>query len=186
MRPSGFPRGWKNSVSISIAFCLDFCIGNENITSEECKAKTVWNNIAWKASYNPSKLGGEKIMSRSNPYKWMFYFWLPFQLWRLVTRPTFNVISNSLLLSISRKLYFYYLFSQSKNYFPILNFSIIFDLNLFENEEIAKILIHYIVGFCNKVKIRHLSNFRQFPPRYPLLLQIWKNPSLYSDDRYRS
>ena len=27
----------KNSVSISIAFCLDVLIRNENITSEECK-----------------------------------------------------------------------------------------------------------------------------------------------------
>ena len=27
----------KNAVSISIAFCLDFLIRNENITSEECK-----------------------------------------------------------------------------------------------------------------------------------------------------
>ena len=31
----------KNSVSISSAFCLDFLIRNENITSEECKTKTV-------------------------------------------------------------------------------------------------------------------------------------------------
>ena len=29
----------KNAVSISIAFCLDFLIRNENITSEECKTK---------------------------------------------------------------------------------------------------------------------------------------------------
>ena len=29
----------KNAVSISIAFCLDFLTRNENITSEECKAK---------------------------------------------------------------------------------------------------------------------------------------------------
>ena len=27
----------KNAISISIAFCLDFFIRNENITSEECK-----------------------------------------------------------------------------------------------------------------------------------------------------
>ena len=36
-----------------------------------------------------------KRMSQSNPYKWMFHFWLPFQLWRLVTRSTCNIISNS-------------------------------------------------------------------------------------------
>ena len=29
----------KNAVSISIAFCLDFLIRNEIITSEECKTK---------------------------------------------------------------------------------------------------------------------------------------------------
>ena len=29
----------KNAVPISIAFCLDFLIRNENITSEECKTK---------------------------------------------------------------------------------------------------------------------------------------------------
>ena len=45
-------------------------------------------------------------MSRSNLYKWMFYFWLPFQLWRLVTRPTCNIISNGFLFCIRRKLYF--------------------------------------------------------------------------------
>ena len=30
----------------------------------------------------------KKIISRSNLHKWMFYFWLLFQFWRLVTRPT--------------------------------------------------------------------------------------------------
>ena len=29
----------KNAVSISIAFCLDFFIRNENTTSEKCKTK---------------------------------------------------------------------------------------------------------------------------------------------------
>ena len=29
----------KNAFSISIAFCVDFLIRNENITSEECKTK---------------------------------------------------------------------------------------------------------------------------------------------------
>ena len=29
----------KNAISISIAFCLDFLIRNENITSEKCKTK---------------------------------------------------------------------------------------------------------------------------------------------------
>ena len=29
----------KNAISISIALWLDFFIGNENITSEECKTK---------------------------------------------------------------------------------------------------------------------------------------------------
>ena len=32
-------RGIKNTISISIAFCLDVLIRNENITSEECKTK---------------------------------------------------------------------------------------------------------------------------------------------------
>ena len=32
-------KGMKNAVSISISFCLDFFIRNENITSEECKTK---------------------------------------------------------------------------------------------------------------------------------------------------
>ena len=36
----GIPNGNKeNAVSISIAFCLDLLIRNENITSEECKTK---------------------------------------------------------------------------------------------------------------------------------------------------
>ena len=35
----GIPKGIKNAVYISIAFCLDFLIRNENITSEECKTK---------------------------------------------------------------------------------------------------------------------------------------------------
>ena len=29
----------KNAISISIAFCLDVLIGNQNITFEECKTK---------------------------------------------------------------------------------------------------------------------------------------------------
>ena len=29
----------KNAISISIAFCLDFLIKNENITSEGCETK---------------------------------------------------------------------------------------------------------------------------------------------------
>ena len=33
------PKGMKNAVFISIAFCLDFFIGNENNTSEEFKTK---------------------------------------------------------------------------------------------------------------------------------------------------
>ena len=33
------PKGMTNAMSISIAFCLDFFIRNENITYEECKAK---------------------------------------------------------------------------------------------------------------------------------------------------
>ena len=37
--PLGFPRRRKNAISISIAFCLDFLIRNENITSKECKSK---------------------------------------------------------------------------------------------------------------------------------------------------
>ena len=35
----GFPRERKNAVSISVAFCLDFLIRNEDIASEECKTK---------------------------------------------------------------------------------------------------------------------------------------------------
>ena len=36
----GIPKGMKkNAISISIAFCLDFFIRNENITSEKCKTK---------------------------------------------------------------------------------------------------------------------------------------------------
>ena len=37
--PWDFQGNEKNAVSISIAFCLDFLIRNENITSEECKTK---------------------------------------------------------------------------------------------------------------------------------------------------
>ena len=35
----GIPKGMKNAISISIAFCPDILIRNENITSEECKTK---------------------------------------------------------------------------------------------------------------------------------------------------
>ena len=55
----------KNAFSISVTFCLDSLIRNENLTSEECKTKnryakqkTVKNNIASRASYKPSKLEG--------------------------------------------------------------------------------------------------------------------------------
>ena len=44
--------------SISIAFCLDFLIRNENITFKKCKTKNRLNNVACRASYKPSKLGG--------------------------------------------------------------------------------------------------------------------------------
>ena len=62
----GIPKGMKNAISISIAFCLDFLIRNENITSEECKTKNCLKyycinyciNIAYRASYKPSNLGG--------------------------------------------------------------------------------------------------------------------------------
>ena len=54
------------------------------------------------------KVGWINIMSRSNPYKSMFYFWLPFQLWRLVTHSACNIISNGFLFCISRKLYFHF------------------------------------------------------------------------------
>ena len=37
--PLGIPKGIKNAVFIFIAFCLDFSIRNENITSKECKTK---------------------------------------------------------------------------------------------------------------------------------------------------
>ena len=37
----GWASQWdgKNAISIFIAFCLNFVIRNENITSEECKKK---------------------------------------------------------------------------------------------------------------------------------------------------
>ena len=35
----GIPKGIKYAISMSIAFCLDLLIRNENITSEECKTK---------------------------------------------------------------------------------------------------------------------------------------------------
>ena len=53
-------------------------------------------------------------MSRSNPYRWMFYFWLPFQLWRLVTRPTCSIISNGFLFCIPQKFYFYFWSKKSR------------------------------------------------------------------------
>ena len=39
--PCDSQRNEKNAVSISIAFCLDFLIRNENITSEEFKTKNL-------------------------------------------------------------------------------------------------------------------------------------------------
>ena len=35
----GIPKGMKNAISISMAFCLDVLIKNENIASEEWKTK---------------------------------------------------------------------------------------------------------------------------------------------------
>ena len=35
----GIPKRMKNAISISIAFCHDFLIINENVTSEECRTK---------------------------------------------------------------------------------------------------------------------------------------------------
>ena len=35
----GIPKGMKKCNVYSIAFCLDFLIRNENITTEECKTK---------------------------------------------------------------------------------------------------------------------------------------------------
>ena len=37
--PLEFPRGRKNAVSISVAFCLDFLIRRQNITSKGYKTK---------------------------------------------------------------------------------------------------------------------------------------------------
>ena len=57
----------------------------------------------------------KKIMSRSNPYKWMFYFWLPFQLWRHVTRPTCNIIWNGLFFVLhSSEVIFAFLIKKSR------------------------------------------------------------------------
>ena len=61
----GIPKGMKTAASIFIAFCLDFFIRNDNMTSEECKTKTVLNNIACKASYKPSKLEGWSVIEHS-------------------------------------------------------------------------------------------------------------------------
>ena len=41
----GIPKGKKNAISISIPFCLDFLIRNENLASEECKTKTPFEII---------------------------------------------------------------------------------------------------------------------------------------------
>ena len=41
--PSDSQGNEKIAVSISIAFCLDFLIRNENITSKECKTKNRLN-----------------------------------------------------------------------------------------------------------------------------------------------
>ena len=42
----GIPKGMKkNVISTSIAFCLDFLIRNENITSEEGKTKNPFEII---------------------------------------------------------------------------------------------------------------------------------------------
>ena len=41
----GIPKRMKNAASISIAFCLDFFIRNENITSEEYKNKKLFEII---------------------------------------------------------------------------------------------------------------------------------------------
>ena len=63
------PKGMKNTVSISVAFCLDFFLSEMKIyLLRNAKQKAVRNNITYKASYKPSKLG-EKIMSRLNLYK---------------------------------------------------------------------------------------------------------------------
>ena len=40
----GMSKGMKKN-AVSIAFCLDFLIRNENITSEECKTKKLFEII---------------------------------------------------------------------------------------------------------------------------------------------
>ena len=48
----------KNAVSIYIVSSVEIFIRNENITSEECKTKNVWNNFGRRVVYKPSKLQG--------------------------------------------------------------------------------------------------------------------------------
>ena len=64
--PWDFQGNKRNAVSNSIAFCLDFLIRNENITSEECKTKIPFEIILHViASYRPSKLEGWSETERS-------------------------------------------------------------------------------------------------------------------------
>ena len=52
----------KNAISFSIAFCVDFSIRNENITSEECKTKNglkYW--VAKKSCHGQTLINGCSI-----------------------------------------------------------------------------------------------------------------------------
>ena len=70
-----------------------------------------YRDLSALAHYDPRKTGQnfrieQTQVSRLNTgKKWMFYFWLPFQLWRLVTCPTCNTFSNGFLFRILLKLY---------------------------------------------------------------------------------
>ena len=108
----GIPKRMKNAISISFAFSFDFFYQKWQYHFRGTKNKKPFKiilHIGWVTSHqswvvNPIK----EIMSRSNSYKWLFNFWLPFHLWRLVTCPTCKIISNGFLFCVSRKWYFHF------------------------------------------------------------------------------
>ena len=94
------PKGMKNAVSIYIAFTNDILIRNEHITPRNTKQKAVWADLASRLNYKPSRwvdIPIVEVIAQSIPYEWLFYFWLPFQLWGLITHSTFKIISNRFL-----------------------------------------------------------------------------------------
>ena len=107
MRPLGFPRGWINAISISIAFCLDVLIKKENITSQECKTKKTFEIILHVGQVTSLQSWVAKkschCQTLINECSIFDYPTL-----KACNSPSCNIISKGFLFSIPQKLYFHF------------------------------------------------------------------------------